>query len=100
MYSYLCEFHVRPELQGAFEKVYGPDGDWEKLFRNHEGYLGTILLRDRGDDLRYLTIDTWASRDHYFAFRSAKEPEFQAIDRVCQALIDDERDLGEYVQIG
>lgn len=100
MYSYMWEFHVRRTLQGAFEKVYGPEGDWVRLFRTNPGYINTLLLRDADDDLRYVTIDTWESQDEYLDFRRQMEAEFQAIDRACKPLLEAERSLGEFERFG
>jgi hypothetical protein len=46
-YVSLCEFRVNTGFVFEFEKAYGPDGDWARLFRRGDGYLGTELLRDR-----------------------------------------------------
>lgn len=100
MFSSVWEFRVKRELQGAFEKVYGPNGDWVRLFRSHAGYVHTVLLRDEADDLRYLTIDTWESRAHFLDFRERASVEFDALDQVCQSLMQSERQVGEYHRLG
>ena len=61
-YVYAWEFRVRAETAATFEKLYGPQGDWVRLFRRAEGYVETLLLRDRADALRYVTIDRWRSQ--------------------------------------
>ena len=53
----IWEFRVRTGKRRAFEKVYGPDGDWGQFFRTGKGYICTELLSDRGTPLRYLTLD-------------------------------------------
>jgi heme-degrading monooxygenase HmoA len=58
-YATLWEFTVAAARQAEFEAHYGPDGTWARLFSRADGYLGTELLRDRADPLRYLTIDRW-----------------------------------------
>jgi heme-degrading monooxygenase HmoA len=52
----------------AFERAYGPEGDWAVFFRGAPGYIGTELLRDLEEDGRYLVIDRWESAEAYNAF--------------------------------
>jgi heme-degrading monooxygenase HmoA len=51
-----------------FERVYGPDGDWARFFREGRGYVGTELLRDVELPGRYLVIDRWESAEAYNEF--------------------------------
>jgi heme-degrading monooxygenase HmoA len=52
----------------AFERTYGPEGEWARFFRQGRGYIGTELLRDVDEPDRYLVIDRWESSDAYNAF--------------------------------
>jgi heme-degrading monooxygenase HmoA len=60
----------------AFERIYGPDGEWAAFFRQGAGYVGTELLRDVENPGRYLVIDRWDSGDAYNAFVEAHREEF------------------------
>jgi heme-degrading monooxygenase HmoA len=51
-----------------FERVYGPEGEWARFFRQGRGYVGTELLRDVEAPGRYLVVDRWASAEAYNAF--------------------------------
>lgn len=51
-YAYLWEFQARAGRQEEFERHYGPDGAWVTLFRKAPGYIETLLLRDRSQELR------------------------------------------------
>jgi heme-degrading monooxygenase HmoA len=95
-YAALWEFSVRPGRQAEFESGYGPEGAWALLFRRARGYLGTELLRDRADPLRYVTIDRWESADAFRAFRDAFAAEYAQLDREFEALTAREAPLGEY----
>ena len=53
----------------AFERVYGPDGEWARSSGRERGYVGTELLRDVEEPDRYLVVDRWESIDAYNAFR-------------------------------
>jgi heme-degrading monooxygenase HmoA len=61
---------------GAFEGVYGPEGEWAHFFRSGEGYIGTELLRDVDEPDRYLVVDRWESVDDYNAFLSMHQAEY------------------------
>ena len=46
MFVALWEFEVKPGYEERFEMVYGPDGDWAKLFRRDSRYRETRLVQD------------------------------------------------------
>lgn len=95
-YAYLWEFHVQPECRAQFERHYGPEGTWAALFRQAPGYLGTLLLQDRSDPLRYVTIDRWQSLEAYRAFRARFARQYEELDRQCAGLTAREAPLGEF----
>jgi heme-degrading monooxygenase HmoA len=99
-FVYIWEYRVRPESVAAFEAAYGPDGGWVRLFRRHDGYLGTELLRDAADATSYRTIDRWLSRADRDRCRQEAAAEFEAIDRACEALTVEERHLGDFETVG
>jgi heme-degrading monooxygenase HmoA len=61
-YVYVWRFLVRSGSEADFVAAYGPDGEWARLFRQADGFLGSELLRDRADPRRFLTVDRWVSR--------------------------------------
>jgi heme-degrading monooxygenase HmoA len=95
-YAYLWEFRVRPERRTEFEGRYGPTGSWVALFRRAPGYLETLLLQDRADEVRYITIDRWQSVEAYRAFRARFAEDYEALDRECEGLTTHEAPLGEF----
>jgi quinol monooxygenase YgiN len=95
-YVTVWEFRVRDDRRAEFERHYGPEGSWAGLFRQAEGYLGTELLHDRSDPLRYLTIDRWESADACRAFRAEFAGPYSSLDAACEALTTHEAALGEY----
>jgi heme-degrading monooxygenase HmoA len=60
----------------AFERVYGPDGEWAQFFRSGPGFIGTELLRDVEHPGRYLVVDRWDSPEAYNAFVEANREEY------------------------
>jgi heme-degrading monooxygenase HmoA len=95
-YATIWEFAVKAAKQAEFERHYGPDGSWARLFRQSPGYIATELLNDRGDPLRYVTIDHWASAEQWQEFRSRFAEEYESLDRQCEELTTHEAPLGEY----
>lgn len=98
-FSILWEFLIRADGQAEFERHYSPGGSWAALFRQAEGYLGTELLRDRGNRLRYLTIDRWTGIEAWQAFRERFAAQYKALDRQCQGLTERETLLGEHDRV-
>jgi heme-degrading monooxygenase HmoA len=94
MFVIVWEFRVVRDRAAEFERVYGADGDWARLFRRGEGFLSTELLRDRDDLSRFVTIDRWRSRDDYDAFRAAFDAEYIAMDATSELLTDSEKRVG------
>ena len=96
----LWEFQVRPGAEAAFERAYGPSGDWARLFAAAEGWLGTELLRDESEPGRYVTVDRWDSAARFAAFRAAQAEAYDALDRRCEGLTTGERLLGRFERVG
>jgi heme-degrading monooxygenase HmoA len=99
MIHVLWEFEVEAERAEEFEREYGGEGGWVKLFRRGEGYQGTTLLRDRDKPLRYVTVDRWSSREAYDAFRRRYADEYAAIDARCEKLTRAERLIGYFEEV-
>jgi heme-degrading monooxygenase HmoA len=95
----LWEFRVRPGSEAEFERLYAPEGGWATLFRQAPGYLGTQLLRDRSNRLRYVTIDRWTDIEAYRAFRTRFAEAYAALDRRCEGLTTHEAPLGEFGEV-
>jgi len=100
MYTYIWVFEVNSNRQAEFLRHYGPTGTWVQLFRRADGYVGTILCRDRERPSRFVTIDTWHSADAYARFREVFAREFADLDQRCEALTDAERPLGSFEHVG
>jgi heme-degrading monooxygenase HmoA len=99
-YVRVWRFRPLPNRVAAFEQAYGPAGDWARLFRTADGFLGTTLLVGGGEPAEYLTLDRWVSAQAYEAFRRARQAEFTALDRECESLTAQEEEIGEYEESG
>ena len=80
--------------RAGFEKAYGPEGDWARLFARHGQYLGTELLR--GEAGRFLTIDRWRSEADWLGFLDSEGESYRALDRQCDSLTREESEIGAF----
>jgi heme-degrading monooxygenase HmoA len=99
-YVIIWEFYVRPGMEERFEQVYGPWGDWARLFHEGEGYIATELNRDLKNKKRYVTLDFWTSAEAYEGFRKKYLAEYKAMDEKCGELTEREVELGTFIRIG
>ena len=100
MYVLVWAYEVRAEREEAFARDYAADGLWAQFFARGTGYLGTELLADTAQPLRYLTIDRWTTPDAYAAFRAEHRADYDAIDRRCDELTEQEQFVGAFVLAG
>ena len=87
---------VETRTSRDFESSYGANGEWVNLFNRHPAFIRTELLKDQKDPMRFLTIDTWKSREQYMSFRKEFQKEYDAIDNKCEAFTLNEQSLGEF----
>jgi heme-degrading monooxygenase HmoA len=90
------EFRVQPAQATSFERAYGPEGDWARLFRRSSSYRGTELLRDPDDPQRYLTLDRWDAISDFEAFKAGNGDDYHALDAACEPLCSEERFVGRF----
>ena len=96
MFLTLWEYEVKRGSEELFERQYGPEGQWVRLFRRDARYRGTRLLRDVVAKRVYVTMDMWESRKAYQEFREKWAAEYGEIDRNCQTMTSAEKQLGEF----
>jgi hypothetical protein len=97
-YLVMWEFEIKPGMEARFEEVYGPLGEWARLFKQDENYLGTELSRAQGPLARYITSDFWTSEESYQKFLEQHRVEYGAVDRQCDPLRASERKLATFVR--
>lgn len=96
MIATIWRFRVPAGEIGEFERAYGPEGDWARLFARAGGYLGTELLKLDGEDGTYLTVDRWRSERDFHDAKIALKDDYDALDRRCEAYTCEETWLGLY----
>jgi len=90
-------YDIRDE--DAFERTYGPDGDWAAFFATGAGYIGTELLRDVEIPGRYLVIDRWESAEHYNTFATTNRDEYMRRVDDTRFLYDQELRFGTFENV-
>jgi len=95
-FTAVWEFYVRSDKHRAFEKAYGPNGDWVRLFGQGEGYIRTELVRDPKTLCRYVTLDFWTSRQAFQRFKKQNLAAYRALDKKCSSLTKSEKLIGEF----
>jgi ribosomal-protein-alanine acetyltransferase len=98
-FTAVWEFYVRSDKRRAFEKAYGPNGDWARHFGQGEGYIRTELIRDPKTPGRYVTLDFWTSRLAYQRFKRQSLAAYKALDKRCEMLTERERLIGEFEKV-
>ena len=82
----LWEFEVKPGSEEQFEKVYGPEGPWARLFQKDGDHLETRLLREVGRERVYVTLDAWRSRQSYETFLEEHATDYKKLDGMGEGL--------------
>ena len=96
--AHLRIWKFRPPVERTedFEKAYGPDGVWPRLFRKGEGFLGTELLRPAGGSDWWVTIDRWRSLADFEAFQREHREAYERIDQELLGISGDEEFVGAF----
>ncbi len=98
-YKIIWKFKIKPEFKDEFETVYKSDGKWTQLFQQATGYIGTELLRYIGEDLTYITIDTWMSLQDFEEFKIKWGEEYKICDQQCEKFTVSEVQIGSFESI-
>lgn len=95
-YLRIWRYHVAPARETDFVAAYGAAGDWARLFRRGDGYLGTELLHPVAPGDRYATIDRWRSEADWQAFLAAHRDAYDALDRQLAPLCTEDIEVGNF----
>lgn len=96
MFLVIWEFIVREGREAEFEGIYGPGGEWTKLFAKGAGFPGTELYRGEKTPRRYLTMDRWTSCVAYEKFRQDQQSAYEALNARGSSLTEAEKFLGAF----
>jgi hypothetical protein len=95
----ICEFRARPGLEEEFERIYGPEGDWVRLFKKSRSFLRTELNCDMDTKGRYITVDYFVSRSAFDEFLKEFREEYDALDRHCARVRGFEKPVGSFTNL-
>ena len=98
MFVIIWEFVVRPEHVAAFERAYGTDGEWARLFQRCKGFVECELLRDPEEPARYVTIDYWRQPEAYTLGMASIGAAYQELDARCDEFTVREHRIGNFVK--
>ena len=93
MFVILWHFEVKPGNRVRFEKVYGTQGSWVRLFRSDPHFRGTQLLHDPSSDSCYFTVDFWDSDSAYQHFLDFNRQAYDELDSSLSDLTFNERHI-------
>jgi hypothetical protein len=101
MFVRIWRFTVSGADREGFEKAYGEQGDWARLFARSPHFRGTELLRDcdryEADELAYITVDRWREQGDWSLFLEEHGDDYRALDLECEALTVGETRIGNFV---
>lgn len=96
LYLYIWKFQVSQDKEAEFQRIYGPEGEWARLFRKGSGYSQTLLLKDLDVPETYVTVDLWESEAAYKAFKKDFAAEYEILDKRCENLTESEEQVGRF----
>ena len=72
-------YDVPTDVREEFEREYGPDGSWARLFAASPGFVGTSLYVDVGLPTSYLTVDRFTDDEAWQLFRAEHDTAYQEV---------------------
>lgn len=98
-YTAIWEFLVDPAFEHGFVAAYRRNGTWAALMEQHDGYLGTELVRDLANPARFITIDHWKTEADWQEFRQRFSAQYEELDRQCAMMTVGEREIGRFAVV-
>ena len=93
MFIRVWRYRVHIKDVSDFERAYGPEGDWAKLFGRSSGYEGTRLFRDCSDETVFLTVDSWSDKSDWDLFLGQWKTEYYRLDKALAYLTVEDDEL-------
>jgi hypothetical protein len=72
-------YDVPADVREEFEREYGPDGSWARLFAASPGFVATNLYVDVGSSTSYLTVDQFADHEAWQQFRTQHDAAYREV---------------------
>jgi heme-degrading monooxygenase HmoA len=90
----IWRYSVAANRESDFRSVYGPQGEWNALFRSASGYLGTELV-DCDEPGSYITVDRWEDKSQFDKFIDEFRTEYRGLDLESSAMTISEELIGQ-----
>ena len=87
------QYDVRVGSTADFERIYGRDGAWARLFSRADGFIGTELYRAVDRQERYLTVDVFTDDASWQRFLLEHRVAYDDLDRQSSELTVAEQEL-------
>ena len=87
------EYDVQAAAAAEFERFYGADGAWARLFSSSDGFEGTELFVSVSTVGRYLTVDRFRDEASWRRFQAEHREAYLAMDAESAGLTVREREL-------
>lgn len=94
----LWRYRPAPGRETEFVSAYGADGNWARLFRRADGYLGTVLLPGAPGSGIYLTIDRWQAEADWDRFLAAPREEYHRLDQLLAPLCVEDVEIASFAE--
>ncbi len=98
MFTVYWKYKVASSLQAEFEKEYGSEGAWSKLFSGSVEYIGSKLSRDTATPNIYLLADQWTSEKAYNEFLTEYKSTYEALSKKFEVLYESEERMGTFIE--
>lgn len=86
-------YDVPTDVREEFEREYGPDGSWARLFAASPGFIATTLYVEVGSPTSYLTVDRFADDKAWRLFRAEHNIAYQELGERLRHLTVGQEDL-------
>jgi hypothetical protein len=86
-------YDVPTDVREEFEREYGPDGSWARLFASSPGFVATSLYVEVGSPTSYLTVDRFADDEAWQQFRAEHDMAYREVGERLRHLTVGQEDL-------
>ena len=90
------QFQPAPDREVAFATAYSGNGVWAQLFRQADGFVGTLLLAPAEPGGPWLTLDRWQSRAAFDRFQQDTGEAYRQLDTELAPLTADALFIGAF----
>lgn len=97
MYVVVWKYKIKLSERSEFESEYGLNGSWSAFFRKSQDFLGSKLFA--GNNLTYLIIDAWDTRQAYESFLQRFRLEYELLSEQFRYLFEEENRIGDFHEI-